>query len=152
MLIWIQSTRIAMAIAGSTNLTGFLSGLHLLGMTLVVGAALVSGLRMVGVVLTDRPVSEVTSTPVRAMVIGMMISVTSGLLLFSPRGPVAVENSFFQAKMALLGAAILFHFAVYRGVSRQDDARPAAARFAGALGLILWAAVAVAGCAFILFE
>ena len=145
---WIQATRIATTIGGSTSLTGLLSAIHLLGLTLLVGGALVSSLRMLGVILTDRPQSDVTPAPVRGMLVGLAISVSSGLLLFAPRAPAAVANSFFQVKMLLLCAAVAFHFAVYRGASwRAEDAR-----LTGGIGLILWFGVAVAGCAFILLE
>jgi hypothetical protein len=151
-LAWIQSTRIATTIGGSTLLTGFISGIHLLGLTLLVGAALVSGLRMVGIILTDRPLSDVTPGPRRGMIIGLVISVVSGLLLFAPRAAVAADNGFFQIKMTLLGAAALFHFAVYRGVSRRTDGNSPVVKFTGGVGLTLWLGVAFAGCAFILFE
>ena len=149
---WIQTTRIATTIGGSTLLTGFISGIHLLGLTLLVGAALVSSLRMVGIILTDRPLSEVTPGPRRGMVIGLAISVVSGLLLFTPRAAAAADNSFFQIKMTLLGAAALFYFAVYRGVSRRTDADSPVVKLTGGIGLTLWLGVAFAGCAFILFE
>ncbi len=151
-LSWIQATRIATAIGGSTLLTGVISGIHLLGLTLLVGGALVSGLRMLGVVLTDRPIGDLASGPARGMTLGLMISVGSGLLLFSPRASAAAENSFFQIKMSLLCAAVIFHFAVYQGVVRRADARASVVRTAGALCLMLWCGVALAGCAFILFE
>ena len=152
LLAWIQTTRIASTIGNSTLLTGLLSGIHLLGLTWLVGAALVSSLRMVGMTLTDRPLSDVTSGPGRGMIMGLAISVSSGLLLFSPRAVMAADNSFFQVKMLLLCAAVLFHFAVYRGISRRTDAESSAVKFTGGVGLILWFGVAVAGCAFILFE
>ena len=145
---WIQATLIATTIGGSTSLTGFLSAIHLLGLTLVVGGALVSSLRMLGIILTDRPMSDVTPAPVRGMIVGLTISVASGLLLFAPRAAAAVDNSFFQVKMLLLSAAIAFHFAVYRGASRRTDD----AKLPGGVGLILWFGVAVSGCAFILLE
>jgi hypothetical protein len=152
LLAWIQTTRIAAAIGGSTLLTGFISGIHLLGLTLLVGASLVSSLRMAGIILTDRPMTDVTPGPVRGMLVGLTISVVSGLLLFAPRAAAAADNSFFQVKMALLGAAALFHFAVYRGISRRTDAESSVVKLTGGIGLILWLGVAVAGCAFILFE
>jgi hypothetical protein len=145
---WIQATRIAMTIGESTSLTGFLSAVHLLGLTLLVGGALVSSLRMLGIILADRPMTDVTAWPGRGMIVGMVISVGSGLLLFAPRASAAAENSFFQVKMLLLSAAIAFHFAVYRGASRRTDD----AKLPGGVGLILWFGVAVAGCAFILLE
>jgi len=137
-----------MTIGESTSLTGFLSAVHLLGLTLLVGGALVSSLRMLGIILADRPMTDVTAWPGRGMIVGMVISVGSGLLLFAPRASAAAENSFFQVKMLLLSAAIAFHFAVYRGASRRTDD----AKLPGGVGLILWFGVAVAGCAFILLE
>ena len=148
LLAWIQATRIATTIGGSSSLTGFLSAIHLLGLTLLVGGALVSSLRMMGIVLADRPMSDVTPAPVRGMAVGLTISVASGLLLFASRVAAAGDNSLFQVKMLLLSAAIAFHFAVYRGASRRTDD----ARLPGGVGLILWFGVAVAGCAFILLE
>ena len=148
LLTWIQATRIATTIGGSTSLTGFLSAIHLLGLTLLVGGTLVSSLRMLGIILTDRPMSDVTPWPGRGMIVGLVISIGTGLLLFAPRASAAAENSFFQVKMALLCAAISFHFAVFRGASRRADD----ARLPGGVGLILWFGVAVAGCAFILLE
>ena len=151
-LAWVQTTPIATTIGGSTLLTGFISAIHLLGLTLLVGGALVSSLRMLGIILTDRPLIDVTPWPGRGMIIGMAISVGTGLLLFAPRASAAAENSFFQVKMTLLCAAALFHFGVYRGVSRRTDATASVVRLTGGVGLILWFGVAVAGCAFILFE
>ena len=145
---WIQATRIATTIGGSSSLTGFLSAIHLLGLTLLVGGALVSSLRMLGIMLADRPMGDVTPAPVRGMAVGLTISVASGLLLFASRAAAAADNSFFQVKMLLLSAAIAFHFAVYRGASRRADD----VRLPGGVGLILWFGVAVAGCAFILLE
>jgi hypothetical protein len=152
LLTWIQTTRIATAIGESTLLTGVLSAIHLLGLTMLVGGALVSSLRMLGIILTERPMSDVTPSPVRGMTIGLAISVGSGLLLFAPRAPVAAANSFFQIKMLLLAAASTFHFAVYRGVSRRNDFGLSVAKSVGGFGLALWVGVAVAGCAFILLE
>jgi len=148
LLAWVQATSIATTIGGSTLLTGFLSAIHLLGLTLLVGGAVVSSLRMLGIILTDRPMNDVTPGPVRGMLVGLAISVGSGLLLFAPRATAAAENGFFQVKILLLCAAVAFYFVVYRGASRRIDD----ARLAGGLGLILWAGVAVAGCAFILLE
>jgi hypothetical protein len=152
LLAWLQASRIAATVGGSTQLTGFLSAIHLLGLTLVVGGALVSSLRLLGALLPERPVRDVTAAAGQGMLLGLTISVTSGLLLFAPRASAAAENTFFQVKMLLLVAASVFHFAVYRRVSRRRDASAGVLRLTGALGLALWFGVALAGCAFILLE
>ena len=152
LLAWVQTTAIASAIGGSTQLTGLLSGIHLLGLTLLVGAAVVSGLRMMGIILVETPTADVVLWPGRGMIVGLIISVSSGLLLFSPRAVAAAGNSLFQIKILLLSVAVAFHFGVYRRISKRHDARASALKITGGLGLMLWFAVAVAGCAFILFE
>jgi hypothetical protein len=148
LLSWVQHSRVAASIAQSTLVTGFLSGLHLIGLTLVVGGALVSGLRRLGLVLRERPVAEVTRSIGRGMAIGLAVSVATGLLLFSPRASVAPYNSIFQTKMLLLLTAAVFQFAVVRRL----DARSRTLKLTGSIQLALWFGVALAGCAFILIE
>lgn len=149
---WLQSTALAQTVAGSQLLTGFLSSVHLLGLMLVLGGALVSSLRLLGVMLTAAPLRSVTGPAGRGIWIGLLVSVATGVLLVSPRGPYAAGNSFFQLKMLLLVSAVLFHATLYRRVTNTGDSRPLTQRAVGAVGLTLWGGVAVAGCAYILLE
>lgn len=148
----LEATTVASAIAQSVLLTGSLSALHLVGFTLLMGAAILSNLRLVGVLLHQRPVLEVANPAGRAIAVGLAISVVSGLLLFSARASVAIVNSIFQVKMLLLIAAALFHFGVHLKVARQTGATSSLLRLTGTLGLVLWVGLALAGCAFILLE
>ena len=148
----IEASGIASTISQSVPLSGILSGLHLVGLTLLVGSVLVSTLRLLGVVLPHEPVAEVTRAARRGIVLGLAISVASGLLLLSPRISRASANYIFQLKMLLLCAAAAFHFAIYRNAARGTDRPGLSPRAAGALGLLLWSAVVLAGVAFILIE
>jgi hypothetical protein len=148
----VQASRIAMTIGGSTLLSGLVSGLHLLGLTLLVGGSLVSSLRLLGILFPERPVNDVTAATDRGMTLGLTISIATGLLLFSPRAVATVSNRLFQIKMLVLLTAAGFHFGVRRRVTRRPDAGPQLLRFTGACGLALWFGVALAGCAFILLE
>ena len=149
---WVQATRIATTVGQSLLLTGFISSIHLLGLTLLVGGVLVSSLRLLGVIFPERPLLDVTGAADRGIMLGLAISVATGLLLFAARAVEIAENGFFQLKMLLLVAAAVFYFAVYRNISRRAHVQPRLLRFTGALGLALWFAVALAGCAFILLE
>jgi hypothetical protein len=151
-LAWLQATPVATAVGASTLLTGTLSAIHLLGFTLVTGGALVANLRLLGVLLTDRAVLDVVRPAGRGVAIGLLISVTSGALLFAPRAPDAAANATFQVKMLLLVAAAAFHATIHRAASRREDTPRVALGAVGAVGLLLWAGVAVAGTAFILLE
>jgi hypothetical protein len=152
LLAALQHSRTAETITNSLYLTAGLSGVHLLGFTLLMGSALVANLRLVGIVLPNLPVSEVTGPTRRAIAIGLTISVTTGLLLFSTRATTAVENGIFQLKMILLLSASAFHFAVLPRFGVRDSGSSGARRITAAVSLLLWVAVALAGCAFILLE
>ena len=151
-LSWLESSRVAAAVGQSTLLIGSLSAIHLLGMTVLVGGAFVSSLRLMGVILSEHPVADVASTISRGMAFGLALSVATGLLMFAPRASMAIDNSFFQLKMLLLLVAVVFHFSVHRGVTRRVDAPPRLLTCAGAAGLALWFGVAASGCAYILLE
>jgi len=148
----IETSRIATAIAGSLWLTGLLSAVHLVGMTVLTGGAVVSGLRLTGVLLTDRPVVDVAGAVARGMLAGLAISVASGLLLVASRLSTALSNELFQIKMGLLLVATLVHVMLYRPVSAGMAVHPVVRWTTGAVGLTLWVGVALAGCAFILLE
>lgn len=150
----LEATALARFVGESSLLLGLLSGAHLLGLTLLTGSMLVSGLRLTGMLLADEPVREVTAGPLKGAVVGMVISITTGLLLVLPRVSVAAESGFFRLKMVLLCAALAFHFAFYRRAAarRDPETTPTVRRLAGAAGMLLWLGVALAGCAFILLE
>ena len=152
MLDWIETSRLASTIGQSLLLTGLLSAVHLLGMTLVTGGAVVSGLRFMGVLLRDGPVSAVAAAAGRGITVGLAVSLTSWLLLFSPRASMAVDNSIFQLKMLLLAVAILFHVTHYRRLTKSNETDSFSIRLSGATALVLWIGVALAGSAYILLE
>jgi hypothetical protein len=148
----IETTAVASAISQSVALTGGLSAIHLVGFTLLMGSAIVSNLRLTGALFADRPLAEIAVPTGRAIAVGLTISVVSGLLLFSARASAAAANRTFQLKMLLLVAAALFHFAVHRPVAARAPSGTMVVRATGVVGLALWIALALAGCAFILLE
>lgn len=145
---WIENTSIARNVAESAMLTASLSGIHLLGFTLVTGGALIANLRLLGVLLTQQSIPDVTLPAGRGILLGLAISLLSGALLFSGRAMEVSANGTFQIKMLLLVAAAVFHFSVASRVS-ADAQR---ARATAAVGLSLWIGLATAACAFILLE
>ena len=150
-LAWLEGTGVAAAVGGSLLTTAALSALHLLGFTLVTGGALVANLRLLGIILGEQPVTDVTNPAGRGVALGLLISIVTGLLLFAPRARAASANDIFQIKMLLLVSAAAFHFTVHRFVARLPSARVGLAA-TGAVGLLLWTSLALAGCAFILLE
>lgn len=151
LFLFIESSKLGRAVAGSLLITASLSAAHVLGFTLVTGGALVANLRRVGLILRDRPVVQVTSPASRIVTLGLAISVTTGALLFTGRATSAAANGTFQLKMLLLLAAATFHFVAQRRTG-SDPAHRSSAAAAGAFGLAIWTALAATACAFILLE
>ena len=147
----IESSSLALTIRDSTILTGTLSGIHLIGLTLLVGSVLVSSAALAGLIVNNQPVAELTRATRRASIAGLVISIISGLLLVSFRLNMSTATQAFQIKMLTLVAAALFHFLVYMPAARGQ--RSALSRkLAGGIAFLLWFGVVLGGCAFILFE
>lgn len=149
---WIESTVIATSVGESLMLTAWLSAVHILGFTLVMGAALLVNLRLLDTLLPQCSLSDVTRPTSRAIVLGLATSITTGVLLFSPRAVSVIENSTFQLKMLLLLAAVVFHFVIQGRVTRRPQPGVLGLRTTAVFGLILWMGLAVVACWFILFE
>lgn len=147
----IEKSTLAMAIRDSTVLTGGLSGLHLIGLTLLVGSALVSSAALAVWIVDGQPTEAVTRTARRASIVGLCISVATGLLLVSFRLSMSLGTRAFQIKMLILAAAAVFHFTVYLPAARGRSSIVAGG-VAGVLAFLLWFGVVLGGCAFILFE
>ena len=147
-----EATRVAHAVRDSLVLTATLSAAHLLGFTLITGGALLTNLRFIGVLLAQQTLNDVIRPATRGITAGLVISATTGGLLFSTRAITAAENPIFRVKMSLLAAAVLLHFAVQRRIAANSRPEGAAVRASGALGLTVWMGLALAGCAFILLE
>jgi hypothetical protein len=149
--VWLEGTRMAITVRDSLILTGALSAVHLVGFTLTTGGALVANLNLLGVLFPDRPAIEITRPASRGIALGLTISALTGVLLFAPRATVASVNGIFQTKMLLLTAAVLFHALVHQRVA-GSSVSVSARRGTGAVGLLLWTGLALAGCAYILLE
>jgi len=150
-LEWLASTELATAIQQSPAM-GALSSVHLVGLTLIAGSASVVCLRCFGFLLPEQPLSEIMRPAWKVILLGFAISLTSGALMFAPRAVMAAGNSAFRVKMILVLAAIVFHFTLYRSVTRSSESRPPWFRLTGVLGAGLWFAIGVCGCLFAIFE
>ena len=147
----IEKSTLAMTVRDSTILTGTLSGIHLIGLTLLVGSVLVSSAGLAGLIASDQSMAELTRATRRASIIGLIISISSGLLLVSFRLVMSTANRSFQIKMLMLVVATLFHFLVYVPAARGQRSA-VSTKLAGGTAFLLWFAVVLAGCSFILFE
>jgi len=102
---------------GSTWLVSIVELSHLLGLTILVGSVVVVSLRMFGVVMTRMPLSEVAGELWNWALFGLILQLTSGVLLFMSEAVRWYHSGPFLVKMTCLFLALLFHFTIYRRVT-----------------------------------
>jgi hypothetical protein len=132
-------------ISQSTWLVSAIEVLHLLGLTMLVGSVAVVSLRMFGLAMTRHPVSEVASDLWRWTLYGLTMQVASGVMLFMTEAVRWYYSGPFLVKMTCFLLALLFHFTIYRHVTKRNDLKPVVYRLTGALALTLWLSVGLGG-------
>lgn len=142
-----------MGIRDSDWLFYFIESIHVFGIVMLVGAAGLIDLRLLGVgILRDRPVSEVARRLLPWAWLGFGVLFATGSLLFVSEAATKLYVSpSFYVKMALIPLAGLnaavFQFTVYRRVAKWDVApvTPTGAKVAAWVSLTLWAGIVFAG-------
>jgi len=148
---WIQSTDWATYLRTSAYIYPAILSIHLAGIALFAGAILVTDLRLLGLVMRNRPVSEVIDRLRWPKRVGFLIVATCGLLLASSKAEEYYYNSFFRAKLALLVLvavhALVFRGSVYNKATALDGAKRMAGKvkLAAAVSLLLWISIACVG-------
>jgi hypothetical protein len=124
--------------------------LHIFGFVLLVGAAVMFDLRLLGLSRTV-PVTAMAAHLLPWSRTGLAVVVPTGLLMFASDATATAANPAFRIKMLLILAAGLNVWAFYRGPFRSVGAwdrgvsPPPTARLAAVLSLLLWAGVIAAG-------
>jgi hypothetical protein len=128
-----------------------IESVHVWTLCLFFGLTVMFDLRLLGWAMKGVPVSEVSRRLLPWTILGFVIMVISGGLLFSAIPLRSYQSLFFRAKMLMLALAgvnvLIFHSGVYQRVEKWDLAilPPRPARVAGALSLVLWVGIVLAG-------
>lgn len=146
---WLESTEIAIRI-GESWWFPLLESIHVVAVTLVVGAILMVDLRLLGVAARRYTVSALASDLLPWAWAAFVLATLTGVGLFATRAYYYIGNLAFQAKLLLLLLAginvAVFHMLIARNLDQWDQlAPPRAAKIASALSLLLWAGAMLAG-------
>lgn len=147
---WLMETWVSAGIRESLWVYPMLHFAHILSNTLMFGTIVFLDLRLIGVGLTRRKVSDVAEQLLPWTWVGWALMFVSGAFIFTS-DPVRYYGSFFfRIKMLLMLLAglnaLVFHFTVYRSVGSWGDGRaPGRARMSGAVSLVSWIAIVVTG-------
>jgi hypothetical protein len=137
-------------LAGLAPLEPWLLTLHILGIVCVVGSVVVMDLRLLGLGRL-LPVRALHGFIIPFTLAALLVVVPTGLALFALHATTLIGEPAFFYKMLLLFAAAINALIFYTGTyqtAREWDVGvepPAAARWAGALSILIWIAVIYCG-------
>ncbi len=150
---WLERSSLGMGIRDSDWIFYLIESIHVFGIVLMFGTVATVDLRLLGIgIFRRQPVSEVARQLLPLTWIGFGVQfVTGSLLLISEAATKLYVSPSFWIKIGLIFLAgvnmLIFHFTVYRNVTRWDSApiTPAGARAAAWISLTLWTGVVFAG-------
>ena len=149
-LTTIQSSAVAEWMRDTNPAMQIVESMHVLAAVLVLGTVLIADLRLLGLADSRRAFSRVGTETLRLTWVAFGLAVVTGSLMFTTSAHTYFGNTAFQLKaLALLAAGLnmaLFQLLTARGIAAWDVGKPPrAARVAGLLSLLLWAAVVLLG-------
>lgn len=151
LLQWLHDTQLSTTMRESIWAEPLVETIHVLTLTLFLGFAVLLDLRLLGVCMRRRKVSEVLAQLNPFLFVGFAIMVVSGLLLFTGDPPAFWGTIFFKVKMIFLIVAglnvLIFNATIGRKVAEWDLAAktPQAAKVAAIVSIVLWVAIVAAG-------
>ena len=148
---WLAATNGSTALRESLFMYPLVESTHVMFLLLFVGLTVIWDLRLLGLALTQIPVTEMNDRILPMVRWGFAIMVFTGALLFYGIPVRTYQSVWFRGKMIFLILASIniayFHYRVLPKAAPWDrDARlPWTVRRAGAASLILWALIIVFG-------
>jgi hypothetical protein len=143
---WADESSVGAAIRASTWVFAFIEVFHLLGLTLLLGTVVLVDLRLCGYGLRRQSMAEVASDALPWMLVGMVVTMGSGSLLFVSEAMKCYGSPPFFVKMGLLFTALVFTFTLHRKLTKRSTPPPPVwGKVAAGLSLFLWFGVGLAG-------
>jgi hypothetical protein len=117
--------------------------IHILAFAFSVGTVALVDFRLIGVGITDHTPAELWRDTSHWALVGLVVVIFSGFLLYSSDPDMYYTNDAFLLKMVFLLAAIVFNYtAVRRTVKLREASKQ---KVVGTIALALWACVAFGG-------
>jgi len=116
-----------------------LESIHLVGIVCGVGTVAIMNLRLLGVGISSP--RRLWNQTMLVALCGLVVAISSGLLLFSIDPEMYYTNHAFRFKMVVLLAALVFYYTMVRRAAARDDK----ASVVASISLILFALVPLGG-------
>ena len=117
--------------------------IHIIGFALSIGTIAIVDFRLLGIGMKRQSPSELLKDTSTWTLVGIVIMLFSGLMLFSSDPDMYYLNWAFLIKMACLLLAIIFNYTIHRKIARLDT--PPQGKLVASISLALWGAVVFGG-------
>ncbi len=122
---------------------------HIASFALSIGTIVLVDLRLLGLEMNDQTAPQLVKETELWTLLGLVIALFSGPLLFLSDAPMYLHNDSFRFKIVCLGMAIVFNYTIHRRVALGAFS-PLVCRATAIVSVALWISV-VAGGLFIAF-
>jgi hypothetical protein len=149
-LQWLENTGAAVTMRESAWLYPIVETVHIIGFVVVVGAAAMFDLRLLGASRV-LPVTDAARHLLPWSRAGLLAVVPSGLMLFMSSATALSINPAFRLKLVLLAVAganaLMFHRWPFKTVTawNRDVSAPTGAKISALVSLALWASIISCG-------
>ena len=142
---WMNDLPFSKGLGASVWQFATIQALHLVALAVLAGAILIVDLRLMGVGMKERPVSDVARDAQPWLIWGLLALTVTGIPQMMQNAIREYFSFFFWLKMVFLLAALVFTFTVRRKVVLADEARvgPVWSKVVGLVSIGLWLGVAV---------
>lgn len=122
---------------------------HIVSFAIAIGTVAMVDLRLLGLAFTSQPASKIYKDTAPWTLVGLVIVLISGPLIFFSDPVMYSYNLSFRFKIGALLLAILFNYTVQRKLALADSSS-GGAKVAAVVSLLLWVSV-IGGGLFIAF-
>ncbi len=117
---------------------------HITAFALSIGTIMLVDLRLLGLGMMHQTARTLVKDTGLWTLAGLIIVITSGLLIFSSDPIHYLYNQAFRAKLTALLLAIVYNYTVHRKVAMSDFS-PGVGAVTGAISVLLWVSVVFGG-------
>lgn len=118
--------------------------IHIAGFAFSIGTIAIVDLRLLGLGMRHQSSAQLIKDTAPWTLIGLLVMLMSGPLIFSSDPNMYLANISFRFKMGALLIAILYNYTIHRKVALSNPS-PILGKLVGGISLALWVSVVFAG-------
>lgn len=135
---WLGESSLGTAIADSKYAFAIIEVFHLFGIILLLGSASLMALRLVGLTMRDQKISDLSRQLRWYTLAGLLAMIVTGVMMVSSIPNKYYVSNLFWWKMGFFWCGVVFHFTIYRKVTRSDRIGLALGTFTAIVVVVLW--------------